>query len=57
MDGSSMVFMVVASSYSSAYQDVDLGIVVCWDTKDAEQDLWTNAMTETYGVTNGLVEK
>ena len=56
MDGSSMVLMVVASSYASAYQDVDLGIVVCWDTQDAEQDLWINAMTETYGVTNGPMD-
>ena len=47
MDGSSMVLIVVASSYSSAYQDEDLGIVSCWYTKDAEQDLWINAMTET----------
>ena len=57
MDRSSIVLVVVTSSHPLAYQYVDFGIVVCWDTKDAEQDLWTNAMTEAYGVTYGLVDK
>ena len=44
---------VVPSSHTSAYQEVNLGIVSGWNTKDVEQGLWINAMTETYRVTNG----